>query len=72
MVGGVGLLVNLMVMASFLAFSSLTDWRASALACLVANIQNFILTDSWDTSTVPTDSINSAPTIPIYGNPQPD
>jgi dolichol-phosphate mannosyltransferase len=47
MVGSVGLFINLAVMASLLAWTSLTDWRASAVACLVANVQNFVLTDFW-------------------------
>jgi dolichol-phosphate mannosyltransferase len=47
MVGSIGVLINLGVMACLLGWTSLSDWRASALACLVANIQNFVLTDIW-------------------------
>ncbi len=47
MVGGVGVFINLAIMACLLGWTSLTDWRASAIACLVANVQNFVLTDFW-------------------------
>ena len=47
MVGSVGVLINLAVMAGLLGWTSLTDWRASAIACLVANVQNFFLADFW-------------------------
>jgi len=46
-VGGTGFLFNLAVMALLLTQTSLHGWRASAIACLVANFQNYILNNSW-------------------------
>src|SRR5437899_3241598 len=42
-----GFLFNLAVMGSLLTHTSLHCWRASAIACLVANFQNYILNNSW-------------------------
>jgi dolichol-phosphate mannosyltransferase len=46
-VGGTGIFVNLAVMALVLSQTSLHGWRASALASLVANFQNYLLHNSW-------------------------
>jgi dolichol-phosphate mannosyltransferase len=46
-VGGTGVLVNLAVMALLLTQTSLHGWRASAIASLMANLQNYILHNSW-------------------------
>jgi len=47
LVGSVGVLINLAVMACLLGLTTLKDWRASALACLAANVQNYVLTGFW-------------------------
>ncbi len=46
-VGGTGVLVNLAVMALLLTQTSLHGWRVSAIASLMANLQNYILYNSW-------------------------
>jgi dolichol-phosphate mannosyltransferase len=46
-VGGTGVFVNLAVMALVLGQTGLHGWRASALASLTANFQNYILNNSW-------------------------
>ena len=46
-VGGIGVVVNLAVMALLLAQTNLHGWRASAIASLAANFQNFILHNFW-------------------------
>jgi len=42
-VGGVGVFINLAVMALVLKLTKVRDWRASAIASLVANIHNYAL-----------------------------
>ena len=46
-VGGIGLFINLGVMAIFLKSTSILDWRASAIASLAANLQNYVLYNVW-------------------------
>jgi dolichol-phosphate mannosyltransferase len=46
-VGGIGVVFNLAVMALLLAQTNLHGWRASAIASLAANFQNFILHNFW-------------------------
>jgi len=46
-VGSAGVIVNLAVMAVLLAQTNLHGWRASAIASLAANFQNFILNNFW-------------------------
>lgn len=46
-VGSAGVVVNLAVMALLLAQTNLHGWRASAIASLAANFQNFILNNFW-------------------------
>jgi len=46
-VGGTGVFVNLAVMALVLTQTSLHGWKASALASLAANFQNYLLFTSW-------------------------
>jgi dolichol-phosphate mannosyltransferase len=42
-VGGIGVFVNLAVMAFLLMLTEAHDWRASAIACLAANVHNCVL-----------------------------
>jgi dolichol-phosphate mannosyltransferase len=42
-VGGIGVFVNLAVMAVLLRLTKVQDWRASAIACLAANAHNYVL-----------------------------
>ena len=46
-VGGVGVFVNLTVMILLLWLTRIRDWRASAVACLAANMQNYLLNHFW-------------------------
>jgi dolichol-phosphate mannosyltransferase len=46
-VGGIGIFINLAAMALLLELTHLRDWRASAIASLAANAQNYILNNSW-------------------------
>ena len=46
-VGSAGVVVNLAVMSALLAQTNLHGWRASAIASLAANFQNFILNNFW-------------------------
>jgi len=43
MVGGVGVFINLAVMALLLGLTKVHDWRASAIASLAANVHNYVL-----------------------------
>jgi dolichol-phosphate mannosyltransferase len=52
-VGGIGVFINLAVMALLLKTTNIFDWRASAIASLTANLQNFMLQNLW---TYPGDS----------------
>jgi dolichol-phosphate mannosyltransferase len=47
MVGGVGIFANLAMMAILLSLTNLRDWRASAISCLAANFQNYLLNHFW-------------------------
>jgi len=47
MVGGVGIFANLAMMAILLSLTNLRDWRASAISCLAANFQNYLLNHYW-------------------------
>jgi dolichol-phosphate mannosyltransferase len=42
-VGGIGVFINLAVMALLLRLTKVRDWRASAIASLVANLHNYVL-----------------------------
>jgi dolichol-phosphate mannosyltransferase len=46
-VGGIGVFINLAVMALLLTFTNIHNWRASALACLAANGMNYFLHRAW-------------------------
>ncbi len=46
-VGSVGVLINLFVMALLLKITKINNWRASAIACLAANVQNYLLHSAW-------------------------
>jgi dolichol-phosphate mannosyltransferase len=46
-VGGVGVLINLSVMALLLKLTKIHNWRASAIASLAANAQNYVLFSAW-------------------------
>jgi dolichol-phosphate mannosyltransferase len=46
-VGGIGTFVNLGVMALLLWLTNIRDWRASAIASLAANVQNYLLNYFW-------------------------
>jgi len=46
-VGGTGIFVNLAVMAVLLTETNFHGWRASVLASLAANFQNYLLHNSW-------------------------
>jgi dolichol-phosphate mannosyltransferase len=43
MVGGIGVFINLAVMALVLKLTKVQDWRASAIASLIANMHNYAL-----------------------------
>jgi len=45
--GGIGILTNLLVMAILLESTSVHNWRASVVASLAANLQNYILYRTW-------------------------
>jgi putative flippase GtrA len=47
MVGGLGIFANLAMMAFLLSLTRLWDWRASALSCLAANLQNYLVNHYW-------------------------
>ena len=46
-VGGIGVFINLAVMALLLKLTKIHDWRASAIASLAANVQNYVLHNFW-------------------------
>lgn len=46
-VGGLGVFVNLLAMALLLRLTGLRDWRASAMASLVAALHNYVLNNGW-------------------------
>ncbi len=46
-VGASGVLVNLLALASLVYFQDVKGWKASAGACLVATISNYILNNVW-------------------------
>jgi dolichol-phosphate mannosyltransferase len=46
-VGSAGVVVNLAVMALLLAQTNMHGWRASAIASLAANFQNYVLNNFW-------------------------
>jgi len=46
-VGGSGVFMNLAVMALLLELTRLQNWRASAIASLAANMQNYVLHNIW-------------------------
>ncbi len=46
-VGGIGVLINLVVMALLLKLIRIDDWRASAIASMAANVQNYALHRVW-------------------------
>jgi dolichol-phosphate mannosyltransferase len=46
-VGGVGVFFNLGVMALLLKLTKIQNWRASAIASLAANAQNYVLHTAW-------------------------
>jgi dolichol-phosphate mannosyltransferase len=46
-VGSIGVLINLAVLALLLKFTKINNWRASAIACLAANVQNYLLHSAW-------------------------
>jgi dolichol-phosphate mannosyltransferase len=46
-VGGLGVAINLVVMALLMGPASIRDWRASALASLAANLHNYLLNNFW-------------------------
>ncbi len=43
MVGGIGVFINLAVMALVLKLTKVRDWRASAIASLIANVHNYAM-----------------------------
>ena len=45
--GGVGVLINLVVMALLLKLTKIHNWRASATASLAANAHNYVLYSAW-------------------------
>jgi putative flippase GtrA len=47
LVGGIGIVVNLIGMALIIHFVGWRDWRASALATFLASMNNFILNNTW-------------------------
>ena len=46
-VGGVGVVINLVAMALILKLTKIQNWRASAIASLAANVQNYFLYNAW-------------------------
>lgn len=46
-VGSIGVLINLAVLAFLLKLTKINNWRASAIACLAANLQNYVLHSVW-------------------------
>ena len=46
-VGGIGVLINLFVMVLLLKLTKIQNWRASAIASLAANVQNYVLHSVW-------------------------
>ncbi len=50
-VGGIGVVINLIVMALLLKLTKIHNWRASAIASLVANVQNYVLLSAWSYAT---------------------
>jgi dolichol-phosphate mannosyltransferase len=46
-VGSIGVLINLVVLAFLLKLTKINNWRASAVACLAANVQNYMLHSVW-------------------------
>ncbi len=46
-VGGIGVVMNLAVMALLLKLTNIFNWRASAIASLAANLQNYLLQNAW-------------------------
>jgi len=46
-VGGIGVLVNLLVMALLIQVGHSRDWRASAIASAVAALHNYLLNNHW-------------------------
>jgi putative flippase GtrA len=46
-VGGLGVVVNLLVMALLIEVGYLRDWRASAIASAVAALHNYLLNNHW-------------------------
>jgi dolichol-phosphate mannosyltransferase len=46
-VGGIGVIVNLVAMSLLLHLTNLHDWLASAMASLVANVNNYGLNNIW-------------------------
>jgi len=47
LVGGIGVFVNLLAMAQLLRLTGLRDWRASAMASVVAALHNYVLNNGW-------------------------
>lgn len=47
LVGTVGVIINLLVLATVIWFSGVHDWRASAVATFVATIHNYLLNNHW-------------------------
>jgi len=46
-VGGIGVIVNLLVMTSLIQVGYSRDWRASAIASAVAALHNYLLNNHW-------------------------
>lgn len=46
-VGGIGVIVNLLVMALVFQTAGYRDWRASAIASTVAALHNYLLNNNW-------------------------
>lgn len=46
-VGGLGVVVNLAVLALLIGLGKIQDWRASAMASLAANLHNYLLNNLW-------------------------
>lgn len=46
-VGGLGVVVNLAVMAVLIGPGRIQDWRASAIASLAGNLHNYVLNNFW-------------------------
>ncbi len=47
LVGGSGVLLNLVVMALFLRLIGWRDWRVSAIANIIATLSNYLLNNHW-------------------------